>query len=294
MFILETYLKEKRSLIDREIRQILLKSTASPRIIAAMSYSIMAGGKRLRPILCMAAADAVAGKSDKALQAACALEFIHTYSLIHDDLPAMDNDDLRRGKKTCHVAFDEATAILAGDAMLTLSFQVLSASDSKKMAAQNIQVIRTIATAAGHEGMIAGQMRDITSEGQPLALKYLKDTYRLKTGALIEASVSVGAILANATRTQMERLKRYAKNIGLAFQITDDILNVEGDPAVTGKASGTDEFRQKATYPALVGVRKSFEIAEKLVQNAIQSIKEFDTRSEPLRAIADYVVKRKK
>lgn len=297
MFVLETYLKEKRSRIDRKIRQILLESTASPRITAAMSYSIMAGGKRLRPILCMAAADAVAGKSDETLQAACALEFIHTYSLIHDDLPAMDNDDLRRGKKTCHVAFDEATAILAGDAMLTLAFQILTSADTSKdknRVAKYLQVIHTIATAAGHKGMIAGQMRDIASEGRPLSLKDLKETYRLKTGALIEASVCTGAIIANATRTQMQRLTRYAKNIGLAFQITDDILNVEGDPAVTGKASGTDDFRQKTTYPALIGVRKSFKTAEKLVQNAIQSIKEFDNKSDPLRSIADYVVKRKK
>ncbi len=294
MFILETYLKEKRSRIDREIRQILLESTASPRIIAAMSYSIMAGGKRLRPILCMAAADAVAGKSDEAQQAACALEFIHTYSLIHDDLPAMDNDDLRRGKKTCHVAFDETTAILAGDAMLTLAFQILSTDDSKNKAAQNQQVIYTIATAAGHKGMVAGQMRDIASEGRSLSLKDLKETYRLKTGALIEASIYTGALIADASRAQMRQLTRYAKNVGLAFQITDDILNVEGDPAVTGKSSGTDKFRQKATYPALIGVRKSFETAEKLIQNAIQSIKEFDNKSEPLRSIADYVVKRKK
>ena len=271
-----------------------MKSTASPRIIAAMSYSIVAGGKRLRPILCMAAADAVAGKSDEALQTACALEFIHTYSLIHDDLPAMDNDDLRRGKKTCHVAFDEATAILAGDAMLTLAFQILSADDSKKRMAQNLHVIHTIATIAGHKGMIAGQMRDIASEGHLMSLKDLRETYRLKTGALIEASVSTGAIIANATRTQMQQLTRYANNIGLAFQITDDILNIEGDPAVTGKASGTDEFRQKTTYPTLIGVRKSFKTAEKLVQDAIRSIKEFDNKSDPLRFIADYVVKRKK
>lgn len=294
MFILETYLKEKRSLIDREIRQILLESTASPRIVAAMSYSIMAGGKRLRPILCMAAADAVAGKSDEALQAACALEFMHTYSLIHDDLPAMDNDDLRRGKKTCHVVFDEATAILAGDAMLTLAFQILSADAVKKNATQNLQIICTIAMAAGHKGMIAGQMRDIASEGRPLSLKDLKETYQLKTGALIEASICTGAIIGGASRTQMLQLTRYAKHMGLAFQITDDILNVEGDPAVTGKASGTDEFRQKATYPALIGVPKSFRAAEKLVQKAIQSLKAFDNKSEPLRSIADYVVKRKK
>jgi geranylgeranyl diphosphate synthase type II len=296
MFDLETYLKEKRSQIDREIRQILSETTASPRITAAMSYSIMAGGKRLRPILCMAAADAVAGKSDEALQTACALEFIHTYSLIHDDLPAMDNDDLRRGKKTCHVAFDEATAILAGDAMLTLAFQILSTADikDKNRVAKYLQVIHTLATAAGHKGMIAGQMRDIASEGLPLSLNDLKETYRLKTGALIEASVSAGALIANATRVQMQLLIRYAKNIGMAFQITDDILNVEGDPAVTGKASGTDESRQKATYPALIGVHKSLKTAEKLIQNAIQSIKEFDKKSDPLRAIADYVVKRKK
>ncbi|MDF1591244.1 MAG: polyprenyl synthetase family protein [Desulfobacterales bacterium] len=259
-----------------------------------MSYSIMAGGKRLRPILCLAAADAVAGKPHEALRAACALEFIHTYSLIHDDLPAMDNDDLRRGKKTCHVAFDEATAILAGDAMLTMAFQILSTDDSKKKTAQYLQVIYTIATAAGHKGMVAGQMRDIASEGRTLALKDLKEIYRLKTGALIEASICTGAIIADASRTQMHQLSRYAKNIGLAFQITDDILNVEGDPAVTGKASGTDEFRQKATYPALIGVSKSFETAEKLVRYAIQSIKGFDDKSDPLRAIADYVVKRKK
>jgi len=294
MFVLETYLKEKRTRIDREISRILLGSTASPRITAAMSYSLMAGGKRLRPILCMAAADAVAGKSDDALQTACALEFIHTYSLIHDDLPAMDNDDLRRGNKTCHVAFDEATAILAGDAMLTLAFQIISAAVPPKRAAQNLQIIHAIATAAGHKGMIAGQMRDIASEGRALSLNHLKETYRLKTGALIEASVSTGALIADATRTQSLRLVRYAKNIGLAFQITDDILNVEGDPAFTGKASGTDEVRQKATYPALMGVRKSFETAEKLVQKAIQSIKEFDNKSDPLRSIADYVVKRKK
>jgi len=296
MFVLETYLKEKRSRIDREIRQILLESTASHRIIAAMSYSLMAGGKRLRPVLCMAAADAVAGKSNDALQAACALEFIHTYSLIHDDLPAMDNDDLRRGQKTCHVAFDEATAILAGDAMLTLAFQILSAVPIKdnNRASKYLQVIHTIAAAAGHKGMIAGQMRDIASEGRTLSLNHLKETYRLKTGALIEASICTGAIIADASRTQMQQLSRYAKNIGLAFQITDDILNVEGDPAVTGKASGTDELRRKDTYPALMGVAKSFKTAEKLVQNAIQSIKGFDDKADPLRFIADFVVKRKK
>lgn len=296
MLILETYLKEKRSLIDREIRKILSESSASPRIAAAMSYTMTAGGKRLRPVLCMAAADAVAGKSNDALQTACALEFIHTYSLIHDDLPAMDNDDLRRGQKTCHVAFDEATAILAGDAMLTLAFQILSAAPvkDKNRAAKYLQVIHTIATAAGHNGMIAGQMRDIASEGRPLSISHLKETYRLKTGALIEASICTGAIIADASRTQMQQLTRYASNIGLAFQITDDILNVEGDPAVTGKASGTDELRRKDTYPALIGVTKSFKTAEKLVRNAIRAIERFDDKSDPLRLIADYVVKRKK
>lgn len=296
MFVLDSYLKEKRSQIDHEIGKILSEASASPRIIAAMSYSLMAGGKRLRPILCMAASAAVSGRTDDALQTACALEFIHTYSLIHDDLPAMDNDDLRRGKKTCHVAFDEATAILAGDAMLTLAFQILSSVDSedKNRVAKYLQVIRTIAAAAGHTGMIAGQMRDVASEGRLLSLKNIKEIYRLKTGALIEASVCAGAVIADATRTQLQQLGRYARHIGLAFQITDDILNVEGDPAVTGKASGTDEFRQKTTYPALIGVERSFKAAEKLIQHAIESIKKFDGNSDPLRFIANYVLKRKK
>jgi len=296
MFVLNTYLKKKQSLIDRQIRKLLSESTTSPRITAAMSYSLMAGGKRLRPILCMAAADAVGGKSDDALQAACALEFVHTYSLIHDDLPAMDDDDLRRGKKTCHVAFDEATAVLAGDAMLALAFQILSSADimDNNRAAINLQVIHVIATAAGPNGMVAGQMRDIASEGRPQSISHLKETYCLKTGALIEASVVTGALIADASRSQMRHLIKYAENIGLAFQIADDLLNVAGDPAVTGKASGTDEFRRKATYPALMGVARSSKTAEKLVQNAIRSLRGFDHKSEPLRLIADYIVKRKK
>ncbi len=296
MFDLDSYLKKKRKKIDREIRQILTGPSASPRIMEAMSYSITAGGKRLRPVLCLAAAEAISGRSEKAVPTACALEFLHTYSLIHDDLPAMDNDELRRGKKTCHVAFDEATAILSGDAMLTLVFEILSsaACRDKNGSVNYLQIIHMLATASGHQGMVAGQMRDISSEGTRQSMQDLKETYRLKTGAIIEAAVCSGALIAGASQPQMQQLTRYAKNIGLAFQIMDDILNVEGDPAVTGKAAGTDASRQKTTYPTLIGVKKSFGAAEKLVSSAIESLRRFDYKADPLRAIAEYVVKRKK
>lgn len=296
MFDLKAYLSGKRSRIDDEIRKILSATTASPRLTAAMSHSLMAGGKRLRPILSMAAAEAVSGSFEDAIPTACALELIHTYSLIHDDLPAMDNDDLRRGKKTCHVAFDEATAILAGDAMLTLAFQVLADAALKdgRRAQKHLEIVHVIAAASGHSGMVAGQMRDMLAEGQRPTLKDLKETYRLKTGALIEASIRTGAIIADAGRIQMQQLTRYARHLGLAFQITDDILNVTGDPAVTGKAAGSDALRRKITYPALIGVSRSFKAVEKLVQSAVCSISAFDRKSDPLRAIAAYVAERNK
>ncbi len=296
MFDLNSYLKKKCNFIDREIRKILATPSDSPRIMKAMTYSITAGGKRLRPVLCLAAAEAISGRSEKAIPTACALEFLHTYSLIHDDLPAMDNDVLRRGKKTCHVAFDEATAILGGDAMLTLVFEILSSAafKDKNGSVNYLEIIHMLATASGHRGMVAGQMRDISSEGTRQSMKELKETYGLKTGAIIEVAVRSGALIAGASRAQLQQLTRYAKSIGLAFQIMDDILDVEGDPAVTGKAAGTDASRQKTTYPTLIGVKKSFSTAEKLILNAIGSLRQFDYKADPLRAIAEYVVKRKK
>lgn len=296
MFDLTAYLKDRRIRINEALTRILETSTVSSRIAEAMSYSLMAGGKRLRPILCMAAAEAVGAEAEQTLPVACALEMIHTYSLIHDDLPAMDDDNLRRGRPTCHVAFDEATAILAGDALLTLAFEIVAAEGRKDEAGavRYHRLIETIAAAAGCRGMIAGQMEDIAAEGVPLSLEALNEMYRLKTGALLEASVCAGALVAGADRARTEALVRYAKNIGLAFQIIDDILNVKGDPNVTGKASGTDAVRQKTTYPALLGTDRSFETAERLVQAALHAIGDFDDKAAPLRAVAEYIIARRK
>jgi geranylgeranyl diphosphate synthase type II len=261
-----------------------------------MKHSLMAGGKRLRPILCLSAAEAVGGTDTEALPAAGALEMIHTYSLIHDDLPAMDNDDLRRGKPTCHIAFDEATATLAGDALLTLAFEILSSVpiSTPSLASKWLDVIFTISTAAGYRGMIGGQMLDISSEGRSLSITELESMHRLKTGALIEASLRCGAIIGAASREQMASLERFAKNIGLAFQVADDILNVEGNPDVMGKAAGTDTLREKNTYPSILGLNESKQFAKKLVYNALQAIENFDKRSDTLRAIATYVIERRR
>jgi geranylgeranyl diphosphate synthase type II len=256
----------------------------------------MAGGKRFRSVLCIAAAEAVGGDQEDVLPAACALEMVHTYSLIHDDLPAMDDDDLRRGQPTCHKAYDEATAILAGDALLTLAFQTLSsvAASNVQQAAKWLRVIQLISHAAGYCGMIQGQMLDIDAEGNQLTLNELQSMHRLKTGALIEVSLICGAELADVNSSQLNLLEGYAQNIGLAFQVTDDILNVEGDPAIMGKAVGTDELRQKSTYPSLLGLEESKTFAGKLIDDALHALGSFDHKAEPLRAIATYIIDRKK
>ncbi len=295
-FDLNSYLSNRRYEINKTIDEILGRSSRSRRIVDAMKHSLMAGGKRLRPILCIASSEALGSKVEHVLEAACALEMIHTYSLIHDDLPAMDNDNLRRGMPTCHIAFDEATAILAGDALLTLAFETLSSNAfaDKNHSLKWLHVIHTISTAAGYKGMIEGQMRDIAAEGGKLSLEDLEEMHALKTGALIEASIITGAVLGNGSHKQILQLKLYAKNIGLAFQVADDILDVEGDPAVMGKDVGTDKARQKNTYPSILGIEKSKKFATKLVNNALQAIENFDNRSDPLRAIAHYIVTRKK
>ena len=296
MFDLDAYFSSHTKRINGALESILETSGRTDRILEAMKYSLMAGGKRIRPILCMAATEAAGGDAENALPAACALEMIHTYSLIHDDLPAMDNDALRRGKPTCHMAFDEATAILAGDALLTLAFQTLSSIEisGADQAAMWLRVIQLISHAAGYCGMIQGQMMDIASEGSQLTVAELQSMHRLKTGALIEASLCSGAVLSGLNSTQIQMLERYAQNIGLAFQVTDDILNVEGDPAMMGKAVGTDKLRNKSTYPSLLGLQESKKFAKKLVKNALKAIESFDHRAEPLRAIANYIIARKK
>jgi geranylgeranyl diphosphate synthase type II len=296
MFDLSAYIKNKNQQINVALEKILLDSQPFEPIVEAMKYSLMAGGKRIRPVLCLAAAEAVGGKSQAVLPAACALEMVHTYSLIHDDLPAMDNDDLRRGKPTCHIAFDEATAILAGDALLTLAFEVLSSVQftDENQASGWLKVIHIISTAAGYRGMIRGQMLDMAAEGQHLTVDELKSMHALKTGALIEASLQCGALLADARKRQREILKTYARNIGLAFQVTDDILNVEGNPKIMGKAVGTDELREKSTYPALLGLETSRQFAKNLVDEALQALAIFDKEADPLRALATYIIERKR
>lgn len=296
MFNLKAYISEKNNIIEGTLEKILQNSETGESLAEAMKYSLMAGGKRIRPVLCLAAAEAVGGNQKDALPAACAIEMIHTYSLIHDDLPAMDDDDLRRGKPTSHIAFDEATAILAGDALLTLAFEVLSSAplEGGVNAVKLLQVIRIIAAAAGYRGMIRGQMLDIAAEGHQLAIDELESMHVLKTGALIEASLQCGAILANAANTQLELLKTYARKIGLAFQVTDDILNVEGNPAVMGKAVGTDMMHEKSTYPFILGLEASKQFKQKLVHQALQAVETFDKKAEPLRALATYIIERKR
>ena len=296
MLDLEQYLDSKRKLINTHLLEILQRASNSIRLVKAMRYSLMAGGKRLRPVLCIAAAETVGNQHNEILRAACALEMIHTYSLIHDDLPVMDNDDLRRGKPTCHITFDEATALLAGDALLTLAFQTLSAVEIKNddQASKWLRILHRIAHAAGYQGMIEGQMRDIDSEDSSITLKELGELHALKTGALIEASVYSGAVLGGGRADQLEQLGIYAKNIGLAFQVKDDILNVEGDPALLGKAVGTDQIRKKNTYPSLLGLEKSKSFAKELVNQALQAVEPFDNKADPLRAIANYIIQRKR
>ncbi|MBW1892216.1 MAG: polyprenyl synthetase family protein [Deltaproteobacteria bacterium] len=299
MFDLKSYLFAKQQKINKTLDKILTQESNSKRIVSAMRHSLMASGKRLRPVLCIAAAEAAGGTEENVLYPACALEMIHTYSLIHDDLPAMDNDELRRGLPTCHVAFDEATAILAGDALLTLSFEILASNNKRHFKkeineSKRLDVIKSVAIASGFRGMIAGQMMDIESQGSKLDSNKLEILHFSKTGALIEASVYSGAVLGGGSRTQIEQLKSYGRNIGLAFQVADDILDVEGDPKVMGKAARKDADLDKSTYPSVIGIEKSREFAEKLVNNALKNIDSFGNRSDPLAAIARYIIERDK
>jgi geranylgeranyl diphosphate synthase, type II len=260
-----------------------------------LTYVLMGAGKRLRPVLCLAAADTVGGSMEDAMPAACALEMIHTYSLVHDDLPALDDDNLRRGRATCHIEFNEASAILCGDTLLNLAFEVLSEAGlqaSENHAAMWLKVIDIIGRASGCSGMIEGQARDIAYEGIGLSRQDLQSMHELKTGALIRASVRSGATIGAASDDQIEHLDTYAQKAGLAFQVVDDILNIVGDPSKMGKAVGTDAQRQKNTYPALMGLEASRKFAEELVDNALQALSIFDTKADPLREIARYIIDR--
>ena len=294
MFELKTYLDSRRIIFESGLSSMISRpALGSGRLVSAMKYSLVSGGKRLRPLLCFAASEAVGGTYSNCMTTACALEMIHTYSLIHDDLPAMDNDALRRGRPTCHIAFDEATAILAGDALLTFAFHILSVepgdTDDPYLL---LKVIQIIAQAAGDQGMIEGQMRDMESEGKKLTRSELEKIHHLKTGALIRASVKTGALLGGGDEEQVSALDNYASYIGLAFQVADDILNVTGNPELMGKATGTDENQNKATYPSLLGLEQSREFARECVRLALNELSMFDKKAEPLRAIASYIVER--
>lgn len=262
------------------------------RLHEAMRYAVLGGGKRVRPILTYASAQAIGTAAERVHAAAAALELIHAYSLVHDDLPAMDDDDLRRGRPTCHKAFDEATAILAGDALQTLAFEILAA-DTTNEPAIRVRMIEHLALAAGSRGMAGGQALDLAAEGQEIDQAMLENIHIHKTGALIRASV----VLATLTQPELapERaaaLDHYAKCVGLAFQIQDDVLDVTGDTAVTGKRSGQDHIHEKATYPALLGLEAAREAARHLVEHACASLETFDERADVLRGIAAYIIGR--
>ena len=290
------YLAAKRVLVEESLENYML--TPGERLeehIEAMRYSLFAGGKRVRPILCLAAAEAVGGQLEKAMPAACALECIHTYSLIHDDLPAMDDDDFRRAKPTNHKIYGEAGAILAGDGLLTFAFELLS-SQELAFAPENrrLQVVNLIARAAGSLGMVGGQALDIACEGKEITFETLQLIHSHKTGALITASVQAGAVLGGAAPEQFKALTEYGEKIGLTFQIVDDLLNVEGTLEQLGKAAGSDAAREKATYPAFFGVEATKEKARATLESAIDCLHDFGEQAEPLRELARYIVNRNK
>ncbi len=295
-FSLVTYLSERKALVDSALEDNLSGGQNDPPVIfQAIRYSLLAGGKRIRPILCLAAAEVVGGKAESVLPAACALEMIHTYSLIHDDLPAMDNDDFRRGRPTSHKVFGEDIAILAGDALLTEAFRLLTSRENMPGIPPErlLDVSCEIAEAAGHRGMVGGQVLDIRAEGEAVGLETLYAIHRRKTGALLRVSIRAGAILAGAGEEALAALSDYGGKIGLAFQIADDILNVEGDPLLLGKGTGSDAARGKVTFPALMGIDASRAQAAELVMDAIASLASFDDRAAQLRAIAQYILERR-
>ena len=293
---LKEYLDGRKRRIDEALDRCLpTEDFFPPRLFQAMRYSLFAGGKRLRPILCVAAAEAVGGMADFVLPGACALEMIHTYSLIHDDLPAMDDDDFRRGKPTCHKVFGEGVAILAGDALLTEAFHLLAGRDLAERIPEKtvVAAVRIVAEAAGHSGMVGGQTVDVLSEGKPADAETLQYIHSRKTGAMIVASVKLGAVLSGAGEEQVAALASYGGRAGLAFQIADDILNVEGDRKLLGKNTGSDVSRRKMTYPGLLGLDAARDKARELVEAAVNDLAEFDHRAEPLRKIARYILERK-
>ena len=292
---LKAYLADHQNLIDQALDRYLPGEDLLPGSLhRAMRYSVFAGGKRIRPLLMMAACEAVGGEAGLVLPTACAMEMIHTYSLIHDDLPAMDDDDFRRGRPTNHKVFGEATAILAGDGLLTEAFVLLSHPERQGTIAPEVQlrVIHTLARCAGSMGMVGGQVVDMESEGKTIDLPTLEYIHTHKTGALILAAIQCGALLGGAGEAAFAALSRYGEAAGLAFQVADDILDVVGDQAVIGKDVGSDQARGKATYVALLGLEESRGRALDLRDLAVAALKPLGEAAEPLRQIAHYIVDR--
>ena len=294
-FDLKSYLEARRVLVDGALDRVLPPETATPPSLhRAMRYSVQAGGKRLRPILVIAGAEAVGGAPEQVMETACAMELIHTYSLIHDDLPAMDNDDYRRGMLTNHKVFGEAIAILAGDALLTLAFKLIALNGARTGDSQRIVALVTdIADAAGTDGMVGGQVVDIESEGKAVSGETLDYIHTHKTAALIRASLCAGAVLAGATPAQLAAMTACGEALGLAFQIVDDILDVEGSSEELGKTAGKDAQQQKATYPAFHGLEVSRARARALIDQAKQAVVPLGDRAEPIRALADFICDRR-
>lgn len=285
-------LKKKAAVVEEALERFLPSADTYPPLIhQAMRYSVLGGGKRLRPALVMASAEVVGGSSLDVLPAACALELIHAYSLVHDDLPAMDNDDYRRGKLTNHKVYGEAMALLAGDALLTLAFKLLAECKTSRPE-DIVKIIHEVAVGAGTLGLIGGQVVDTFSAGEEINAATLEYIHRHKTGAMYRISVRTGAILAGAGEEELAHLTEYAEYMGLAFQIKDDILDIEGDEKKLGKPVGSDIRNKKATYPALFGLEKSKEKARSAVESAKKALQSFGEEAHFLRSLVDYVIKR--
>jgi len=292
---LQAFLKTCQNQVENALDHWLPAATITPeQLHAAMRYSTLGGGKRIRAVLVYATGIALGGNTQQLDGAACALELIHAYSLVHDDLPAMDDDDLRRGQPTCHKQYDEATAILVGDALQTLAFQVLCKDETMPVTPEaRLEMIQALAAASGSRGMAGGQALDLAAEGQELNLAELENLHIHKTGALIRASVHLGTLATQHNNSGLvEKLDHYAKCIGLAFQVRDDILDIEGNTETLGKTQGKDQAQLKSTYPALLGLQGARDTAEQLLTEALDSLSEMDEKADPLRWIANYIVGR--
>lgn len=294
-FDIETYLKEKREKINLVLDRYFPKLQGyGKRVIEAARYSLFAGGKRIRPVLCMAGAEIVEGKDEDVILFAAGLECLHTYSLIHDDLPVMDDDDFRRGKPTCHKVFDEATAILAGDGLQALAFSFFTHPDQVKKVDSNrlIKAIHLVSEAVGLKGMVGGQMADLIMEGRKGNLHILKWIHTHKTVKFIEASVVSGALLGGGNKEELKALSEYGKNLGIVFQMVDDLLDVVGDEKILGKKTMSDAKKKKLTYPSLVGIEKTKELAEAYTKRAISALDRFKERGNTLRYLAEFLLTR--